>query len=270
MATGGIFDIDGKSALVTGAASGLGLAIAEAMVEAGARVALLDSDRDGLEAAQRRLQAAGGDVLARPADVSDRQDLRQAIDYVADRQGGLDIVFGNAGIAGRPGFRGIDGARNPDGEIEALADDDWDRMISTNLGGVFTTIQRAAYHMKKRQAGRIIITTSVAAFRNQAWVGTPYMPAKAGAAHLVRQAALELAAYGITVNAIAPGAFATNIGGGRLKAQEVRDVLDRRIPLGRVASPDEVKGLALFLASPASGYITGVQIPIDGGSSLGG
>jgi NAD(P)-dependent dehydrogenase (short-subunit alcohol dehydrogenase family) len=138
-----------------------------------------------------------------------------------------------------------------------------------NLNSVFTTIQRCAFHMKKQRAGRIIITTSIASFRNQGWVGMPYMPAKAGAAHLVRQAALELAHYNITVNAIAPGAFATNIGGGRLKSEDVRRAMSERIPLGRVADPAEIKGLALFLASSASSFMTGVEIPIDGGASLG-
>ena len=94
------------------------------------------------------------------------------------------------------------------------------------------------------------------------------MAAKAGAAHLVRQIALELARYNITVNAIAPGAFATNIGGGRMKLGEVSQMMSKRIPLGRVAQPVEIKGLALFLASPASSFITGAEIPIDGGASI--
>jgi NAD(P)-dependent dehydrogenase (short-subunit alcohol dehydrogenase family) len=89
-----------------------------------------------------------------------------------------------------------------------------------------------------------------------------------GAAHLVRQVALELALYNITVNAIAPGAFATNIGGGRLKRDDIRQAMSKKIPLGRVADPTEIRGLALFLASAASGFITGTEIPIDGGSSL--
>jgi len=240
------------------------------MAEAGAKVALLDVDQNGLDEARERLRKAGIDALSRRVDVSDRSALRAAIDSVTEHFGGLDIAFANAGIGGKPGFRGFDGTVNPDGVIEAITDEDWDRTIAINLGAVFTTIQRSALHMKKRKAGRIVVTTSVAAFRNQAWVGTPYMPAKAGAAHLVRQAALELASHNITVNAIAPGAFATNIGGGRLKLPEVNQAMSRRIPLGRVAAPEEIKGLALFLASPASGFITGAQIPIDGGSSLGG
>jgi NAD(P)-dependent dehydrogenase (short-subunit alcohol dehydrogenase family) len=264
------FDIAGKVALVTGAASGIGLAIAEAMAEAGAKVMLLDIDRAGLEAAGERLRQAGAAAIVRAVDVADRAALRVAIDSVAAHFGGLDIAFSNAGIGGKPGYRGFDGTINHDGLIENVLDEDWDRMIAINLGAAFTTIQRAALHMKKRGGGRIVVTTSVAAFRAQAWVGTPYMPAKAGAAHLVRQMALELASHNITVNAIAPGAFATNIGGGRLKRPEVNRAIGQRIPLGRVAAPEEIKGLALFLASSASGFITGAEIPIDGGSSLGG
>jgi NAD(P)-dependent dehydrogenase (short-subunit alcohol dehydrogenase family) len=264
-----LFDISGKTAIVTGAASGLGLSIAEVMAENGARVALFDLNQDGLEEAADRLSKAGANVLIKTVDVSDRDQMRLSVDSVADEFGGLDIVFGNAGIGGGPGFMGFDGTRNADGEIGSIADAQWDRVLAVNLNSVFITIQSSAFHMKKKRAGRIIITTSVASFRNQSWVGTPYMPAKAGAAHLVRQAALELAHYNITVNAIAPGAFATNIGAGRLKLDHVSQAMSKRIPLGRVANPIEIKGLALFLASPASSFITGAEIPIDGGSSLG-
>lgn len=269
MSNPNLFDISKKVVLITGAASGLGLAIAETMAENGAHLGLLDLNRDGLEAAADRLRRIGADVLTKTVDVSDRDQLRRGIDAVAGEFGGLDIAFGNAGIGGGPGFMGFDGSRNIDGEIGTISDAHWDRIISVNLSSVFATIQRSALHMKKKREGRIIITTSVASFRNESWVGTPYMPAKAGAAHLVRQAALELAHYNITVNAIAPGAFATNIGGGRLKSEHVRRTIAERIPLGRVADPDEIKGLALFLASPASRFITGAEIPIDGGSSLG-
>jgi NAD(P)-dependent dehydrogenase (short-subunit alcohol dehydrogenase family) len=187
---------------------------------------------------------------------------------VVDRFGCLDIVFGNAGIGGGAGFLGLDGSANAGGEIGCVTDGLWDKVLAVNLSSVFATIQSSAFHMKKGTGGRIIITTSVASFRNQTWVGTPYMAAKAGAAHLVRQMALELARYNITVNAIAPGAFAANIGGGRMKLGEVSQIMSKRIPLGRVAQPVEIKGLALFLASPASSFITGAEIPIDGGASI--
>jgi NAD(P)-dependent dehydrogenase (short-subunit alcohol dehydrogenase family) len=263
-----LFDITGKTVIVTGAASGLGLSIADAMAENGARVALFDLNRDGLEEAERRLRTTGADVLIKTVDVSDRDRMRRSVDAVADEFGRLDIAFGNAGIGAGPGFMGFDGSRNANGEMGSISDELWDRVMAVNLNSVFTTIQSCAFHMKKQRAGRIIITTSVASFRNEGWVGTPYMPAKAGAAHLVRQAALELAHYNITVNAIAPGAFATNIGGGRLKSEDVRRAMSKRIPLGRVADPNEIKGLALFLASSASSFVTGAEIPIDGGTSL--
>jgi NAD(P)-dependent dehydrogenase (short-subunit alcohol dehydrogenase family) len=269
MSAENLFDITGQVALVTGAASGLGLAIAEMLADHHAKLALLDIDQDNLDHVSDRLKSAGAEIYAVRVDVSDRIELRQAFDAVVEHYGRLDIVFGNAGIGAGAGFLRLDGSRNPDGEICSVTDRVWDAVIAVNLNAVFTTIQSAAAHMKKQRKGRIIITTSIASFSNEGWVGTPYMPAKAGAAHLVRQAALELARYNITVNAIAPGAFATNIGGGRLKTEAVNETMSARIPLGRVAKPDDIKGLALFLASPASDFITGAEIPIDGGAALG-
>jgi NAD(P)-dependent dehydrogenase (short-subunit alcohol dehydrogenase family) len=123
--------------------------------------------------------------------------------------------------------------------------------------------------MKPQRSGRIIVTTSNASIINEPIVGTPYMPAKAAAAHLVRQAALELARYNIRVNAIAPGAFITNIAGGRLKNPADRQAFEGRSPLHHIASTQEIMGLALFLASNASSYVTGAEILIDGGCVLG-
>jgi NAD(P)-dependent dehydrogenase (short-subunit alcohol dehydrogenase family) len=269
MAVEDLFNISGKVAVVTGAASGLGASIAEAMAESHASVVLFDVNEEGLADTAHRLRKSGAEIVTMKVDVTDRSEMRRAIDSVVDRFGCLDIAFGNAGIGGGPGFMGLDGSRDADGEIGSISDTQWDRVMAVNLNSVFTTIQSCAFHMKKRRAGRIIITTSIASFRNQGWVGMPYMPAKAGAAHLVRQAALELAHYNITVNAIAPGAFATNIGGGKLKSENVRRAMSKRIPLGRVADPGEIKGLALFLASSASSFVTGAEITMDGGASLG-
>jgi len=263
-----LFNISGKVVVVTGAASGLGASVAEAMAENDARVVLFDVNEEGLADTAHRLGKLGAEIVTMKVDVSNRNEMRRAIDSVVDRFGRLDIAFGNAGIGGGAGFLGLDGSANAGGEIGSVTDELWDKVLAVNLSSVFATIQSAAFHMKKARGGRIIITTSVASFRNQGWVGTPYMPAKAGAAHLVRQMALELARYNITVNAIAPGAFATNIGGGRMKLGEVSQMMSKRIPLGRVAQPVEIKGLALFLASPASSFITGAEIPIDGGASI--
>ena len=159
--------------------------------------------------------------------------------------------------------------RNPAGALESYSDERWNRVIDVNLNGVFATLRAAARLMKPQRAGRLIVTTSVAAYQCEPAIGAAYMAAKAGAAHLMRCVAHELAAFNITVNAIAPGFFVTNIGGGHAKNPQVQEAMGKLVPLRRVGFPDDIKGLALFLASPASAYLTGQQITIDGGWTLG-
>ena len=187
------------------------------------------------------------------------------------RYGGIDIVFANAGIDPGAGFWNPGGFRNPEGQIDALDPARWDRTIAINLTGVFNTIREGVRCMKAAgKGGSIIATSSNAAIVNEPIVGIAYMPAKAGVAHLVRHAALELAEYGIRVNAIAPGPFVTNIGGGWLKKDPVaRAAWDALVPVGRVAETYQIKPLALFLASDASSYMTGSHVLIDGGMALG-
>ena len=157
----------------------------------------------------------------------------------------------------------------PEVALENYSDERWNHVIDVNLNGVFATVRAAARHMKPRKSGRIIVTTSVAAFQCEPAIGSAYMAAKAGAVHFMHNVALELAGYNITVNAIAPGFFVTNIGGGHAKHPAVQQAVARTLPMRRVGFPEDIKGLALFLASPASGYITGQQISIDGGWTLG-
>jgi len=263
-----LFDVSGTAAVVTGAASGIGLAIAQVLAANGARVTLLDRDAARLEAALQEM-AAGADVRTEMADVTDRVELDRAFDAAAKAHGRIDAAFANAGIGGGPGFLTIDGRRNAENSFEGISEERWNAVIAHHLSSVFWTIQAAARHMKPQGGGRIIVTTSIAALKTEAIIGAPYMAAKAGAAHLVRQAALELARYNILVNAIAPGPFRTNISGGRLNDPAVREFHARTSPLKRMAEPDEIMGLALFLASPAARYITGAQMVIDGGASLG-
>ncbi|MFD1341248.1 SDR family NAD(P)-dependent oxidoreductase [Litorisediminicola beolgyonensis] len=267
-----MFDVAEKSVIVTGGASGIGRAYAEIMVEMGARVRILDMDADTLTTTVSEIEAQGwpGQVSGKPLDISDRAALAEAFDAVAEDHGRIDVVFANAGVDAGPGFKSPEGARNPDAQIDTMPEAQWDRVIDVNLTGVFMTIRNAARHMKATGGGRIIVTSSVAARVNESIVGTAYMPAKAGVDHLVRNAAMELAAHGINVNCISPGPFITNIAGGRLKNKADRAAFEAQSLMGRIAFPDEIKGLALYLAAPASSYVTGAQMTIDGGSSLRG
>jgi NAD(P)-dependent dehydrogenase (short-subunit alcohol dehydrogenase family) len=265
------FSLEGKSALVTGAASGLGLAYAEALAEAGAAVTLADLDGARAEAEARRLASLGRDVRSAGVDVRDREGLRAAFDAHRAACGGVDAVFCNAGIDSGEGFLDVSGRRNGRGQIDVLSPEVWDRTIAVNLTGVFNTIREAVRLMKQGgRGGSIVVTSSNAAFVTAPMAGTAYMPSKAGVSHLVRGVALELAEYGIRVNAIAPGPFVTEIGGGGVKTDPaVRAAWSALIPLGEMAMPDRIKPLAVFLASEASSYMTGSQVVIDGGMSLG-
>jgi len=267
------FDVEGFGVVVTGGASGLGLAYGEVLAAHGARVTLIDLDADGVAGQAARLQGEGLDVRAAVADVTDHAALDRAVDEAAEAYGRLDVAFANAGIDPGVGFvGGWAGGERPrieDGAVERYADERWNRVIDINLNGVFATARAAARHMRPRGFGRIIVTTSLAATKVEPAIGSAYMAAKAGAKHFMHCLALELAAYGITVNAIAPGFFVTNIGGGHAHDPELQAALAKEIPMHRVAQPDDIKGLALFLASPASEYITGQEIVIDGGWGLG-
>jgi NAD(P)-dependent dehydrogenase (short-subunit alcohol dehydrogenase family) len=268
-----LYDVRGYGVIVTGGASGLGLAYTEALAENGARVTLLDVNPQRVAEETRRLKELGLDVRGDVVDVTDHAALDRAIDEAAGLYGRLDVAFANAGIDPGPGFvGGWVGSQRPrvsEGALENYTDERWNRVIDINLNGVFATLRAAARHMKPRRSGRIIVTTSLAALKCEAVIGAAYMAAKAGAFHLTENVALELAAYNITVNAIAPGFFITNIGGGHAKSPAVQAAVAKSVPMHRVGFPQDIKGLALFLASPASAYITGQQIVIDGGWGLG-
>jgi len=268
-----LFKVEGYGVVVTGGASGLGLGFTEAMAANGARVTMLDVNQKRIDDEVDRLTGEGLDVEGAVVDVSDHAALDAAVDAAAAKYGRLDVVFANAGIDPGPGF--VEGwlfherKRNEAGALENYTDERWQRVLDVNLTGVFATMRAAARHMKPQRSGRIIVTTSMAATHIEPSIGAAYMVTKAGAAHLTRNAALELAAYNITVNAIAPGFIITNIGGGHGKNPEVQKEISKHVPAHRVGFPDDLKGLALFLASPCSSYITGQQIGIDGGWSVG-
>ncbi|HEY1944248.1 MAG TPA: SDR family oxidoreductase [Roseiarcus sp.] len=263
-----LFSVRGLSVVVTGGASGIGRAIAGALAENGAKVALFDLNAEAAQAAAEELSRDGADISWVAVDATDAAALKKAFADVAGRDG-LDVVYANAGISGGPGFLTFDRERNPPAAIEAIAPDFFDRVVSVNLGSVFRTIQAAVPHLKARGGGRIIVTSSISATRVETLVGTPYVASKAAVAQFVRQIALELARYSIAVNAIAPGPVATGIAGGRLQDPQTQSRFAEHCPMHRIGTPDDVVGAALFLASPSARFITGAEIMIDGGVTLG-
>ena len=263
MRTAEIFDLSSRVAIVTGAGSGLGSAFAAVLAENGADVSLLDIDLDSAERVSESLIRQGGKTLAHRLDVADLDAQEALIDQIATQKGQLDILFLNAGISAGPGhFVEAGHVTNLDRSL-------WERVVHINLTSIMFGIKAAAKHMKRQKSGRIVVTASVAGLKGDDKVGYAYAASKAGVVNIVRQAALDLASYGICVNGIAPGPFMTNIGGGRLRDPATAKVFIDDIPLGRIADPVEIKGLALLLASKASSYITGITVPIDGGMTAG-
>lgn len=258
-----IFNVRGHVAFVTGAASGLGLAYAEVMAENGAIVMLADADEVGLDKAVARLREGGCDVNRVVLDVNDSAALQAAIDRAAEANGRLDAVFANVGISAGPGF-----ATSPTGHIEAIDPETFQRVVDVNLKATIYTMKFAVPHMKRRRSGSIVVTTSIAGIKSEPLVGYAYVATKAAMGNVVRQAAVELAPHNIRVNAIAPGPFYTNIRGGVMfRDPDVVKRFEEMVPMGRCAQPDEIKGLAMLLGSPAGGFITGTVIPIDGGTT---
>lgn len=261
MQVGELLSLKGHVAIVTGAARGLGFKMAEAVAEQGATVLITDIDSKELESSAAKLTSAGHDVRSAVLDVANLDQIVRTVDKLAEEFGRLDIAFANAGLSAGPG---------PRTEQGAMANVDlarWNALLNLNLTSVFVTIRAAAAHMRKRQQGRIIVTGSIAGLRGERMCGYAYAATKAAVANLVRQSAIELAPHNVNVNAIAPGPFLTDIGQGRLRDPEVAKEFVMDVPMGRLGNPDEIKGLALLLASPAGSFINGAVIPIDGGAS---
>jgi NAD(P)-dependent dehydrogenase (short-subunit alcohol dehydrogenase family) len=261
-----IFSVRGKTAIVTGGASGIGLAIVEALAENGAAVAIIDSNPDRLAAESQRLKALGLVVHAFEADVSDQQSIVTAIAASIAALGSLDIVFANAGVTG--GY-GPASSIDTSGALENLDLAVWNKTIDINLTGVLYTLKAVIPALKQSKAGKIIVTASIAGLRANASIGYPYTASKTALVNVIKELALELAEFDIRVNGLAPGPFLTNINNGRFHDRANAVAAAATVPLKRLAQPAEIKGLALLLASSASSYITGAVIPIDGGAIAG-
>ncbi len=260
-----LFDVRNQVALVTGGASGLGYAFASVLADCGAAVVVADWNAERLEKAVMSLRDPGGAaVTAAPLDVTDAVAVQALVDGIVAEHGRLDIAFANAGVArGRPPLL-------PEGTIDEFDMDDYYGLIDVNLHGVVHTIRAAAAPMKRQRSGSIIVTASTAGIRNDPFTPYSYTVAKAGVINFMKQAAHDLARWNVRVNAIAPGPFKTNLGGGGPMPPEAEARWNSVIPLGRMGDPAEIRGLALLLASKAGSFMTGGVYPIDGGALLQG
>lgn len=256
------FSVSRKVVVVTGAASGIGRSIATLMAENDAQVVLADINADALVILEGEMSSMGAKVTSACVDISDREATREFMSGVAARYGKIDVVFANAGVSAGPSFE-----LSSDGEITKLQDASWDKAIAVNLSGTLATIQAAAAAMIPQKSGRVIVTSSISGIRASLVSGYAYVAAKAALNNIVRHACVDLGRHNITINAIAPGYIVTDIANGILKRDAgIRNRLAESVPLGRLGVPEDVAGLALFLASDASSYITGIVIPVDGGA----
>ena len=247
------FSLEGKVAIVTGSKQGIGKAIAVALAEAGADVAVCTRVVEGgeLEAVADEIKRLGRRSLAFQTDITQKSDVDNLVQRVMDEFGTIDILVNNAGIIIR-------------GPILDFPEDEWDRVIDTDLKGYYLCCQAVGKIMVERKRGNIINISSRIAKRAATDRGA-YCVAKAGVDMLTRVLALELASYNIRVNAIAPADFRTEMTRGVLSDPETLRQRESFIPMGRIPEPSELVGAALFLASDASSFITGHIILVDGG-----
>ena len=250
-----LFDIAGKVALVTGASRGIGQAIAERFAQAGAKVVISSRKQDGLDAVADGIRAAGGEALAVAAHSGDRDALRALAAAAVDAYGGIDILVNNA--ATNPHF----------GTLLEAEDSLWQKTIEVNLMGPVWLCQAVVPVMRQRGGGRIINIASVNGLRPGRMQGI-YSMTKAALISLTQTLAQELAPDNIRVNAIAPGLIKTRFASALWTNEELAEQILSRTPQRRFGEPDDIAGMALYLAAPASRFATGQVFVVDGGISL--
>lgn len=242
--------LDGKVAFVTGASRGIGRSVAINLAAAGAKVVV--NYAGNIEAARdvvQTIEAAGGEALLLQGDVADSQIVDGMVKQIMDSFGQIDILVNNAGIT-------------RDGLLMRMKEEDWDAVINTNLKGIFNCTKAVSRIMMKQKSGRIVNMTSVVGITGNAGQAN-YAAAKAGVIGFTKSMAKELAARGITVNAVAPGFIATDM--TAVLPEQIKTDLTTRIPLGRLGSPEDISAAVLFLVSEAANYITGQTMNVDGG-----
>jgi NAD(P)-dependent dehydrogenase (short-subunit alcohol dehydrogenase family) len=244
-------DLSGQVVIVTGASKGIGVGVAKAFVEAGARVVLAARDKQALEAVAERI---GGETLAVPTDVSDEDAVAALVERTVSTFGRLDAAVNNAGGSHRPT------------KVADLTADMWDDVMSANLRGVFLCLRHEIPAMLASGGGSIVNMTSTAGIHPVSGTAA-YTASKAAVIGLTRTAALDYAAQGIRVNAIAPGPILTE----KIAAlpEEMRKAAGQRTPVRRLGLPEEIGAAAVWLCGPSSGFVTGTTVPIDGGLVAG-
>jgi NAD(P)-dependent dehydrogenase (short-subunit alcohol dehydrogenase family) len=246
--------LTGKRALVTGAANGIGRAIAIKLAQEGARVALVDDDPDALPSAERDV-AAHGEAVALPADVGDEEQVRAAMAAAAERWDGLDVVVPNAAVQ-------LTGEDARAGDLSLAV---WERTLRVNLTGAFLTAKHGLAALRGSTAPTIVFTGSPAGHLGIAKGLQAYAAAKAGLLGLVRTMAADYAADGVRVNGVMPGITETPMNRWWMEDAERRRALEASIPLGRAARASEIAAVTAFLASDEASYVTGALWAVDGG-----
>lgn len=239
--------------IVTGAARGIGRAIALAFVGEGAKVALADIDGEHLERLREEIVARGGQALSVCCDISKSSDVTAMVDRVLKAFGGIDVLVNNAGVIRR-------------GTIETVTEEEWDRVIAVNLKGTFNCSKAVVEPMKRRGGGKIVNVSSISGKMGDIASAPGYGPSKAGGDALMKTLARQLAPYAIRVNAVAPHAIETEMS-AQWSAERRREII-AAIPLGRLGQPGDVAEAVLFLASEAASFITGEILDVNGGALM--
>jgi NAD(P)-dependent dehydrogenase (short-subunit alcohol dehydrogenase family) len=249
-------DFTGKVALVTGAASGMGLATAHAFAEAGAAVVLADFRADAVETEARKLSTAGHRAIAVPCDVSDDSQVEKMVDRTVAEFGRLDAAFNNAGVMAK---------------IAPTADstrEEWDRVIGINLRGVWSCMKYELRQMASQGSGAIVNNASVGALTGNPGIGA-YIASKHGVVGLTRTAALEYIQHGVRVNAVNPGLIDTQIARDVVAGnEEAYADIAKNVPIRRAGRPEEIASAVLWLCSPAASYVVGHALTVDGGMTV--
>jgi NAD(P)-dependent dehydrogenase (short-subunit alcohol dehydrogenase family) len=251
------FGLSGKVALVTGASRGIGLAVAETLALAGARVVLSSRKQEGLDKAAEQIRGQGGEALPIAAHTGSSDAVQAVVDQAVDRWGGIDIVVNNA--ATNPHF----------GHIMTAEESHWDKILDVNVKGYFRVVKACVPVMKARGGGSVINMASVAGKEPQPMMGV-YSVSKAAVIMLTEVLAAELAQDNIRANAIAPGFVKTSFSRALWQNEGIYDAVIKAVPQRRMAEADEITGVALYLASSASQFTTGATFVVDGGQLVGG